>query len=572
MGDVRICAKRNHRLYLSIIVISIAFVQCKKESTSSQPPPTPTPPATSFDIVSQTINATTVTSTQLLRGVSNNPAIQISFSDKVDRNSVATALSFANKTQNSSGVPFSVAYQKGDSAIVVTPSSNLPFLNEYIFAVSSALKSVSGKNLSGRVDLDFYTQYDPSNKFPLISDSALVTLVQQQTFKYFWDFAHPVSGLARERNTSGDVVTTGGSGFGLMAILTGIHRNFISREQGLQRMQTIVSFLKNTAQTFHGAFPHWMNGATGAVQPFSQKDNGADLVETSFLVQGLLCARQYFNGADAAEAALRDDINTIWKGVQWDWFRQNGQNVLYWHWSPDYQWQMNLPIRGWDEALITYVLAASSPTYSIPKAVYDNGWAQNGAMRNGNAYYGYTLPLGPALGGPMFFSHYSFLGLNPFGLSDQYADYQTQVINHARINHAYAKANPKGYYGYSDSAWGLTASDIPGGYTASSPTNDVGVIAPTAALSSFPYSPTESMKALKFFYYVLGDKIWKDYGFVDAFSLDPPWFANSFLAIDQGPIIVMIENYRSGLLWNLFMSCPEVKTGLQKLGFTSPHI
>ena len=405
-----------------------------------------------------------------------------------------------------------------------------------------------------------------------LSDSALLELVQKQTFKYFWDFAHPVSGLARERNTSGETVTSGGSGFGLMAILVGINRGFITRTQGLMRLQTIVSFLKNTAQKFHGAFPHWLNGTTGAVIPFSAKDNGADLVETAYLLQGLLCARQYFNGGNADEISLRADINSIWQGVEWNWFRQNNQNVLYWHWSPNYAWDMNVQIKGWNEALITYALAASSPTYSIPKIVYDNGWASNGVMKNGASYYNYVLPLGPDKGGPLFFEHYSFLGINPFSLTDAYANYQTQTINHTKINYEYCKANPKGWYGYSDQVWGLTASDIPAGYTASSPTNDVGVIAPTAALSSFPYTPTESMKALKFFYYKLGDKLWSDYGFKDAFNLNEPWFADSYLAIDEGPVVVMIENYRSGLLWNLFMSCPEVKTGMKSLGFQSPYL
>jgi hypothetical protein len=270
---------------------------------------------------------------------------------------------------------------------------------------------------------------------------------------------------------------------------------------------------------------------------------------------------------------LRDDINQIWRRVEWDWFRRGGQNTLYWHWSPSNEWAINMQVGGWHEALATYVLAAGSPSFSIPKPVYDNGWARNGDMRNGKSFYGIQLPLGPDFGGPLFFSHYSFLGIQPQGLSDAYApSYLVQNRNHSLINYQHCIANPKGFYGYSDSTWGLTASDIPGGYTASSPTNDIGVIAPTAALSAMPYTPEASLKALKFYYYVLGDKLWKQYGFVDAFSLKDAWFADSFLAIDQGPIIIMIENYRTGLLWNLFMSCPEIKTGLRALGFTSPHI
>ncbi|MDQ6478623.1 glucoamylase family protein [Dyadobacter sp. LHD-138] len=413
---------------------------------------------------------------------------------------------------------------------------------------------------------------DSTDKFPVVTDEALLTLVQKQTFKYFWDFAHPVSGLARERNTSGDVVTSGGSGFGIMTIPVAIERGFITRAEGLQRMQKITGFLKSNTQKFHGAFPHWINGSTGVVVPFSTKDDGADLVETSYLIQGLLTARQYFNGTDAAETALRNDINTIWHGVEWDWFRKNKENVLYWHWSPKYNWDMNLPIKGWNECLITYALAVSSPTHPIPKIVYDNGWTGNGSFVNGREYLGITLPLGDAYGGPLFFSQYSFLGLNPKLLVDKYTNYFNQNRSHALINFNYCKTNPLKYYGYSDQCWGLTASDIPDGYSASSPTNDQGVIAPTAALSSFPYTPVESMQALKFFYYKLGDKIWGDYGFYDAFSLKQPWFANSYLAIDQGPIIIMIENHRSQLLWNLFMSCPEIKTGLKNLDFQSPGL
>lgn len=571
MNGVRKSESAFHSLSLLILVVILCFVQCKKPSNPSPPSPPPPPASTNFDVVTNTINSVNFNSTQTLYGINNNPSIQISFSDKVDRSSVAAAIAYNNKSRGSSAVPFNLSYQNNDSTIVITPSSAIDYLNEYIFSVSTLLKSASGKNLSGRIDLDFFTQYDPSDKFPQITDSALLDLVQQQTFKYFWDFGHPVSGLARERNTSGETVTIGGSGFGIMAIIAAVNRNFITRQQGLTRLQTIVSFLKNTTQSFHGAFPHWMNGSTGVVIPFSQNDNGADLVETSFLFEGLLCARQYFNGSDPSETNLRNDINALWNAVDWNFFTQ-GKKVLYWHWSPDKAFIMNLPIQGWNETLITYVLAASSTTHAISKEVYDSGFAKNGAMKNGKTFYNYQLPLGPDYGGPLFFEHYSFMGINPNELTDQYANYQAQTTNHTKINYEYCKANPKNWYGYSDQCWGLTASDIPNGYTASSPTNDVGVLAPTAALSSFPYTPTESMKALKFFYYKLGDKLWGQYGFYDAFKLQDPWFSNSYLAIDEGPIVVMIENYRSGLLWNLFMSCPEVKAGMKKLGFQSPNL
>jgi hypothetical protein len=354
-------------------------------------------------------------------------------------------------------------------------------------------------------------------------------------------------------------------------MLVGIERNFITRQEGFERLNKIVNFLNNPeTQKFHGAFPHWLNGSTGKVVPFSTKDNGGDLVETAFLFQGLLTVKEYFKNGSAPERAMCDTIQKLWENVEWSWYQKNQESVLYWHWSPNYNWEMNHQISGWNESLIVYVLAASSPTHPISKPVYDFGWARNGAypMVNNKFFYGIQLPLGYDYGGPLFFAHYSFLGLDPRNLSDQYAYYWTQNVAHSQINQAYCISNPRNYVGYSANCWGLTASDIQNGYTASSPTNDRGVIAPTAALSSFPYTPQESLKATKFFYYVLGDKIWGEYGFNDAFNLTSLWFADSYIAIDQGPIVCMIENHRTGLLWDLFMANEDVQLGLNKLDFT----
>jgi hypothetical protein len=553
----------RHFKYSWGIILFLGLYACSKEKKVTPPPVA----SSSFSFTGLKVNG--VYNGFSYNNVTSQPEIKISFSAAINHSSIANSVTFSGKA--GTAVSYTTTYENNDSTMVITPSA-LQAITKYTLAVSTNLKSAVNGSLQSVVNVQLTTAIDTANKFPVISDNALLDLVQKQTFKYFWDFGHPTSGLARERNTSGDVVTTGGSGFGIMAIVVAINRQFVSRADGLARMQKIVGFLKNTAQKFHGAFPHWMNGATGAVVPFSQQDDGADLVETSYLMQGLLTARQYFNGAGIDETTLRNDINTIWNGVEWDWFRQNGQNTLYWHWSPNYGWSSNMQVNGWDEALITYVMAASSTAHSIPKIVYDNGWALNGAIKNGNTYFGVQLPLGPAEGGPLFFAHYSFLGVNPNGLSDAYASYDVQNKAHAMINYNYCAANPKGNNGYSSNCWGLTASDIENGYTASSPTNDVGVIAPTAAISSLPYTPTQSMAALRFFYYKLGDKIWGQYGFYDAFNLNDTWFADSTLAIDQGPIIDMIENYRSGLLWSLFMSCPEVKTGMKNLGFQSPNL
>lgn len=409
-----------------------------------------------------------------------------------------------------------------------------------------------------------------------LSDTALVELVQKQTFQYFWRFAHPVSGMARERsnvayNYGNEVVTTGGTGFGVMAIIAATSRGWITREQAVTHLRKMVDFLWK-ADSYHGIFPHWLNGETGKTIPFSRKDDGGDLVETSFLFEGLLCARTYFAGSNDAERELRNRINWLWEGAEWNWHTRGGMDLLYWHWSPNNGWSMNFELRGWNETLITYILAASSAKYAIDPQVYHHCWAVSNHFINGKQFYGITLPLGFDYGGPLFFAHYSFLGLDPHGLKDNYADYWQQNLNHTLINREHCVRNPHGFKGYGVNCWGLTASDNYEGYNAHSPDNDLGVITPTAALSSFPYTPAYSMQALRYFYDSLGSKIWGPYGFTDAFSEQKNWYAQSYLAIDEGPIVVMIENYRTGLLWKLFMQCPEIQTGLKKLGFESPYL
>ena len=485
----------------------------------------------------------------------------IVFSDPVDVESLHDAARLEGA--NAPSLEFSLS--NDNKTVTITTSTMLRHLSKYRFTLSSALKGAKGESFS-EYSVTFYTAIDSTPKFPVISEEDLLTKVQQQTFKYFWDFAEPVSGMARERNTSSNLVTSGGSGFGIMALIVGIERGFITRQDGLERLDRILDFLEN-ADRFHGAWSHWIDGTTGDVIPFSANDNGGDLVETSFLIQGLLTFRQYLDPGIPGENTLIERINALWESVEWDWYTR-GEEVLYWHWSPDKAWIMNHKIRGYNECLITYVLAAASQTHTIDAPVYHTGWAQNGAIENGKTFYDLTLPLGFDYGGPLFFSHYSFLGLDPRDLVDDYANYWTQNVNHTMINRKYCIANPQHFVAYGESCWGLSASDNHQGYSAHSPTHDLGVITPTAALSSFPYTPDESMEALKFFYYTLGDRLWGEYGFYDAFNATEGWYADSWLAIDQGPIVVMIENHRTGLLWDLFMSCPEVQAGLTKLGFS----
>jgi len=487
----------------------------------------------------------------------------IQFSDSLDPNSFQNYLTFFPSLQINSSL------SSDHKTVTVTNSENLDYYRKYTFNISSSLTAANGFTFIGFTN-KFVSGLDPTPKLPLISDEELLTLVQQRTFRYFWDFAHPVSGLARERNSSGDLVTIGGSGFGVMAILVGIERGFITRTQGINRLTQIVDFL-TIADRFHGVWPHWMNGITGQTIPFSAKDDGADLVETSYMAAGLLTVRQYLNPADQVESLLIDKINTLLNEIEWTWHTRGGQNVLYWHWSPNYGWDMNMQVKGYNEALITYFMAATSNTHPIDAQVYHQGWAGSGDIINGKSFYGIQLPLGFDFGGPLFFAHYSFLGLDPRNLSDQYANYWIQNRNHTLINRQHCIVNPFNKVGYSADCWGLTASDNPWGYLAHEPTSarDNGTIAPTAALSSIPFTPEESMQAMRHFYFVLGDKLWGEYGFYDAFNPGEGWWASSYLAIDQGPIIIMIENYRTGLCWDLFMSAPEVQQAMSRLGFSN---
>lgn len=517
----------------------------------------------------KTVNGKMVVSSITINGQSFNPptvprnvnrlttTIVVDFSEALNPTDYQSYFNFQT--------PFSFSLSNADKRVSITTTETLDYYQKYSFIISPGLKGVNGFTFEGFSNA-FITDLDPSLKFPLISDDELLDLVQRQTFRYFYDFAHPVSGMARERNTSGDVVTTGGTGFGVMALIVAMERGFIARNEGLAHMDKILNFLE-TSDRYHGVWPHWINGSTGSIVPFSEKDNGGDLVETSFLIQGLIAFRQYMNATAPAEQLLINRINVLWQAVEFDFFTQ-GLNALYWHWSPTYGFNINMVLRGYNETLISYVLGAGSPTHTISRNTYNYGYMNDGSIMNGSAYYGITLPMGWPYGGPLFFTHYSFLGLDPRDLDDIYVNYWDQNVAHTLINWKHCEINPNNYVSYSSDCWGLTASDNQLGYSAHSPTNDLGVITPTAALSSMPYTPEQSTDAIRHFYYILGDRLWGEYGFYDAFNATAGWWGTSYLAIDQGPIVCMIENYRTGLLWNLFMSAPEVTAGLDKLGFT----
>ena len=419
-----------------------------------------------------------------------------------------------------------------------------------------------------------------------MTDDELLTMVEEASFRYYWEGAELTSGLAKE-NIPGrqNMIASGASGFGIMALIVGTERRFITREESVNRFVKILNFLERT-ETFHGAYAHYIDGPTGKVEPFhSPKDNGADLVETSFLLQGLLAARQYFSGNNDQEQTIRKKISAIWEKIEWDWFRQYPDSkFLFWHWSPDQGWVIRHNLIGWNETMVTYLLAIASPTHPVPASMYYSGWAnqdstgqkyrsvwgqtKDGSMyTNGNTYFGIKLDVGVSNGGPLFFTHYSYMGYDPHFITDKYTNYFTNNQNIARINFRYCVQNPKHFKGYGDNAWGLTASDGPYNYSADEPVpwQDCGKITPTGAISSFPYTPEESMKALKNYYFNYGKFLWGEYGFKDAFDLTNNWCSEIYMGLNQAPMTVMIENYRTGLIWKLFMQIPEIQNGLKKL-------
>lgn len=417
---------------------------------------------------------------------------------------------------------------------------------------------------------------------PTLSDIDLIQKVQEDVLRYFWNYTHTNSKLARERLHENDlsfdenIVTTGGSGFGFLNILMAIENQYINRTEGVSHLDTALNFLEN-ADRFHGAWPHWMDGNNGQVIPFSPLDNGGDIVETAFLCQALICIREYFKNGNTREQELAQKADELWKGVEWNWYT-NGENVLYWHWSPDFEWQINFPIKGYDEGLIAYIMAASSPTHPITADVYHNGWARNGNILNGATKYNIPVIFNHNGAndnvGPLFWAQYSYLTLDPRGLTDSYANYWDVVKNHTQVIYQHCIQNPNEYDGYNEKSWGLTASysrntDGSTGYAAHQPNNDKGVITPTAALSSIPYTPEESLKFLRYLYEEEQDEYIGIAGPYDAFSVHYQWKTPRYLAIDQGTIGPMMENYKTQLFWDLFMNAPEIRQGLINLGFSS---
>lgn len=416
-----------------------------------------------------------------------------------------------------------------------------------------------------------------------MSDDELLTMVEDASFHYYWDAAEPMSGMARESQPGDDdMIALGASGFGVMSMIVAADRGFIPREAAVERMLKITRFL-DRSDRFHGAWGHFMSGRTGHVIPhFQIYDDGADLVETSFMMQGLLAARGYYTRNTPAERELRARITRLWEGVDWDWFRATPKrDALYWHWSPNYGWAIHFRLEGWNEVMITYLLAIASPTHPVPPSIYYTGYTgHRGTDPYGTprTYFGITTTQSyipptkdsPGSTGPLFFTHYSFLGYDPRGVRDRFSDYFETNRALARISQAYSIANPNHFAGYGADSWGLTAVDGPdGSYHEYKPfLEDDGTIAPTGAVASYAYTPEASLAAIKHWYRDMGDRLWGIYGFTDSFNQQQDWYSGIYMGLNQAPQTVMIENGRTGLVWRAFMSNREIREMQRKLELT----
>jgi hypothetical protein len=472
----------------------------------------------------------------------------------------------------SPGLQHYIVYRSPDGQKFQPIGIQVPGINRFTDYIGkpgmSAYYKVAASDHQYRLS-DFSSPANATTK--MMSDDELLTMLQEECFRYYWEGAHPNAGTTLE-NIPGDdrIVATGASGFGIMALIVGVDRGFITREQGLDRLIKIVSFLEKSPR-YHGVWSHFMDGATGQTLPvFDMFDDGGDLVETAFLMEGLLSARQYFNGPDERERNLFTHISHLWETVEWDWYRRSmDSRALYWHWSSDWSWYINHQITGFNECMMVYLLAIASPTHPVPAKLYYSGWAGD-HYTNGHSYYGIKLDVGVGSGGPLFFTHYSYMGFDPRGIHDRFTDYFENNRKMARINLAYSLQNPGRHKGYGADFWGLTASDGPDGYMPHEPTRrmDDGTMTFTGALSSFPYAPEASIRMFKHIYRDMGDRVWGVYGPRDAINLTQDWVSPIYMGLNQAPITVMIENYRTGLIWKLFMSNAEIQPMLEKIGFT----
>jgi hypothetical protein len=408
-------------------------------------------------------------------------------------------------------------------------------------------------------------------------DSTFLRMVQRKAFDFFWIEANPSNGLIRDRSQSGSPSSIASVGFGLSSICVASDYGWVSRAAAADRVRTTLRTFWNGPQ---GYAAQGMIGRLGFFYHFLKMDTAVrdwncelSSIDTALLLAGIIHAQQYFDGTDPVEQEVRALADSIYRRADFERFRNFG-TTLNMGWHPETGW-LNAWWVGYNEAMILYILGLGSPTHPITPDLWDN-WTGGYHFAS---YYGQTYVVFP----PLFGHQYSHCWVDFRGIRDaKMASYGLDYFENSRratlAQQAYCTANPLGHAAYSDSIWGITACDGPsvlGGYKARGAPpaeNDDGTLAPTAAGGSIAFTPEASLRALKTMYrqYCAGPetRLWGPYGFRDAFNPKLDWFDLDYIGIDQGPIVLMIENLFTQKVWSTFMSSPYIQTGLQRAGFT----
>jgi hypothetical protein len=406
---------------------------------------------------------------------------------------------------------------------------------------------------------------------PTLTTEALLDSLQRTSFEYFWEQANPVNGLIRDRSQTGSPCSIAAQGFGISAICIAIDHGWVTREAGRARIRLGMQTLWNGPQSdasfgvngYKGLFYHFLDINSG-MRTWSCE---LSTIDTALLMAGILDAREYFDTADAGDVELRALADSLYQRVDWDFMRSGG-GAIKMGWKPGTGFNGYGYWIGYNEAMILYVLALGSPTHPVPATAW--GFWTTGYQWQ--TQYGQTYVIFP----PLFGHQYSHCWIDYRHIWDSYMQARgiTYFENSRRATlaqQAYCIANPGGWVGYGATTWGLTASDDPDGYTAHGAPpalNDDGTITPTAPASSLPFAPEIVIPTLQNLYDTYGAMIWGQYGFKDAFNYSRFWFGPDYIGIDEGPIVIMIENYLNGAVWRRCGTSPYIVTGLARAGFT----
>jgi hypothetical protein len=425
----------------------------------------------------------------------------------------------------------------------------------------------------------------------LNGDSAVfLDSLSKHTFNFFWETADSNTAQIPDRWPTPSFSSIAATGFGITSYLIGAERGYITRAQAAERVLKTITFLHQLPKGdstsgvvgYKGFFYHFIDMKTG----HRFRNVELSTIDTGLLMAGILSAQSYFDGDNEKEQQIRAIADSLYLAIEWDWAMNNEQTMtMGWHPEKGFiesRW------RGYNEAMILYVLALGSPTHTIPAESW-TAWTSTYQWAN---YYGQEhVNFGPLFGHQYSQMYIDFRGIYDPYMKDKGIDYFENSKRATYANRAYCMANPGHYTGYSTNIWGLTACDGPGNSNKINPNisfmgyhargaaqyynDDDGTITPTAAGGSIAFAPEICIPALQAMYEQYGDKIYTRYGFVDAFNLSienkdgsTGWVDTDHLGIDQGPILIQAENYRSELVWNLMKKNPYIINGLKKAGFS----